>query len=108
MPAVDAHYKKLSDKFRYTIYPPEVLINQVGYQHLFADQNDEAIAVFKLQVERYPESPNVYDSLGEAYEKMDGWIWPLHFTKKRRRSENRSMIRTRTCSTQTTSGPATS
>ncbi len=38
MPAVDAHYKKLSDKFRYTILPPEALINQVGYQHLFADQ----------------------------------------------------------------------
>ncbi len=69
LPAVDAHYKKLSDKFHYTIAVPENLINQVGYQHLFADQNDEAIAVFKLQVERYPESANVYDSLAEAYEK---------------------------------------
>jgi predicted alpha/beta superfamily hydrolase len=69
MKAVDAHYQKLSEKFHYAIPVPENLINQVGYQYLFADQNDEAIAVFKLQVERYPESPNVYDSLGEAYEK---------------------------------------
>ena len=69
MKAVDAHYQKLSDKFRYTVPVPENLINQVGYQHLFADQNDEAIAVFKLQVERYPNSANVYDSLAEAYEK---------------------------------------
>ena len=70
MKAIDAHYQKLSDKFRYKIAAPEVLINQAGYQHLFADQNDEAIAVFKLQVERYPDSPNVYDSLAEAYEKI--------------------------------------
>jgi predicted alpha/beta superfamily hydrolase len=69
MKTVEAHYQKLSDKFRYPIAVPENLINQVGYQHLFADQNDEAIAVFKLQVERYPNSANVYDSLAEAYEK---------------------------------------
>jgi tetratricopeptide (TPR) repeat protein len=30
---------------------------------------DEAIAAFKLNVERYPGSANVYDSLGEAYER---------------------------------------
>jgi tetratricopeptide (TPR) repeat protein len=27
----------------------------------------EAIEIFKLNVEAYPESANVYDSLGEAY-----------------------------------------
>ena len=70
MKTVDAHYQKLSDKFHYKIPVPEALINQVGYQHLFANQNDEAIAVLKLQVERYPDSANPYDSLGEAYEKI--------------------------------------
>ena len=29
---------------------------------------DEAIEVFKMNVEDYPDSSNVYDSLGEAYE----------------------------------------
>ena len=65
----DEHFKKLSEKFHYPIPVPENLINQVGYQHLFADQIDQAIAVFKTNVERYPDSANVYDSLGEAYEK---------------------------------------
>lgn len=29
----------------------------------------EAIKVFKANVERFPKSANVFDSLGEAYEK---------------------------------------
>ena len=65
----DAHYKKLSDKFGYSIPVPENLINQMGYQFLFDGKPDEAIAAFKANVERYPASANVYDSLAEAYER---------------------------------------
>lgn len=42
-------------------------VNNVGYQLLRMGKVDEAIAVFRLNVEEYPESSNVYDSLGEAY-----------------------------------------
>lgn len=65
----DEHYAKLSKKFHYSLKVPEQLINQIGYQHLFAEQVDQAIEVLKAQVERYPESANPYDSLGEAYER---------------------------------------
>jgi len=65
---VDAHYKKLSEKFGYSIPTPKNLINQLGYQ-LFQNNPEEAIAVFKTNVERYPASANVYDSLAEAYER---------------------------------------
>jgi uncharacterized protein len=65
----DAHYKKLSEKFGYSIPVPEGLINQMGYQFLFDGKPEEAIAVFKANVERYPASANVYDSLAEAYEQ---------------------------------------
>ena len=34
-----------------------------------AGRIDDAITLFKLNVEDYPKSANVYDSLGEAYEK---------------------------------------
>lgn len=44
----------------------EAAMNQAGYNYLLADQLDEAIALFRLNVEAYPESFNVYDSLGEA------------------------------------------
>ena len=66
---VDAHYKKLSDRFGYSVPTPENLINQLGYQLLGRGQAEEAIAVFKTNVERYPASANVYDSLAEAYER---------------------------------------
>ena len=65
----DEHYKKLSEKFGYSIPTPENLINQIGYQFLFDGKPDEAIAAFKTNVERYPMSANVYDSLAEAYER---------------------------------------
>ena len=65
----DAHFKKLSEKFGYTLPVPEALINQMGYQFLFDSKPEEAIAAFKANVERYPASANVYDSLAEAYER---------------------------------------
>jgi predicted alpha/beta superfamily hydrolase len=67
--AVEEHYRKLSARYGYTILPPEGAFNQLGYQLLGGGKNDEAIAAFKANAERYPNSPNVYDSLGEAYEK---------------------------------------
>jgi hypothetical protein len=66
---VEEHYKKLSTKFGFPIPVPENLMNQVGYQLLFGEKSEEAIAAFKLNVERYPASANVYDSLAEAYER---------------------------------------
>lgn len=67
--AADEHYQWLSKKFGYSIPTPEGLVNQIGYQYLQGGAPDEAIATFKANVERYPNSANVYDSLAEAYEK---------------------------------------
>jgi len=36
---------------------------------LFAGKTDDAIQVFRLNVEEYPKAWNPYDSLGEAYMK---------------------------------------
>ncbi|PKL83682.1 MAG: serine hydrolase [Ignavibacteriae bacterium HGW-Ignavibacteriae-3] len=41
-------------------------MNQLGYSYLGLNQIDEALAVFKLNVEAFPKSGNVYDSYGEA------------------------------------------
>ena len=41
--------------------------NALGYRLLQAGSVDEAIAVFAFNADAFPESWNVWDSLGEAY-----------------------------------------
>ena len=53
----------------------EAELNALGYQLLRARKFKEAIRIFQLNVEVYPQSSNVYDSLGEAY--MDDGNKPL-------------------------------
>jgi CubicO group peptidase (beta-lactamase class C family) len=45
----------------------EMELNRVGYQLLQSKKAADAIEIFKLNVEMFPQSANVYDSLGEAY-----------------------------------------
>jgi CubicO group peptidase (beta-lactamase class C family) len=45
----------------------ETELNQLGYQLLQMKKVTEAIEIFKLNVEMYPQSANAYDSLGEGY-----------------------------------------
>jgi tetratricopeptide (TPR) repeat protein len=45
----------------------EGFVNALGYRLMGGERLADAIAVFQLNVELYPESSNVYDSLGEAY-----------------------------------------
>lgn len=46
---------------------PENSVNATGYQLLAGKKLTDAIRIFQLNVELHPDSPNVYDSLGEAY-----------------------------------------
>ena len=45
----------------------ENVLNALGYELLFAGKTQEAIDVFTLNVETYPDYANGYDSLAEAY-----------------------------------------
>ena len=44
-------------------------LNRLGYMLLEKGRNADAIAILKLNVEEYPKSGNVYDSLADAYAK---------------------------------------
>jgi carboxyl-terminal processing protease len=50
-----------------TYYVVEGQVNRLGYKYLNEEKVLEAIEVFKINVKEFPESWNVYDSLGEAY-----------------------------------------
>jgi CubicO group peptidase (beta-lactamase class C family) len=49
----------------------EAQMNRLGYDLLAMKRVKDAIEVFKLNIEDYPQSSNAYDSLGEAY-MIDG------------------------------------
>lgn len=46
----------------------EAQLNTYGYELLGQKKNKEAIDIFRTNVKRYPDSWNVYDSLGEGFE----------------------------------------
>jgi dienelactone hydrolase len=46
---------------------PEGPLNLLGYEHLQTKQTKEAVELFKLNTEAYPNSANAYDSLGDGY-----------------------------------------
>ncbi len=45
----------------------EAVLNRLGYQHLQSGDAKGAVEIFQLNVTAYPNSPNVYDSLSDAY-----------------------------------------
>ncbi|MCV9926975.1 alpha/beta hydrolase-fold protein [Flavobacterium sp. LS1R49] len=64
------HYQNVSEKMGYKIVPPEDSINQFGYMALGRKNFAQAEFLFKLNVKNYPESFNVYDSLGDYYKEI--------------------------------------
>jgi CubicO group peptidase (beta-lactamase class C family)/predicted transcriptional regulator YdeE len=48
----------------------EQTLNILGYMLLYGGREADGLRVFQKNVEEYPKSSNVYDSLGEAYMKM--------------------------------------
>jgi dienelactone hydrolase len=46
---------------------PETIVNLMGYEHLQAGDTKGAVEIMKLNVTAFPESPNAYDSLSDAY-----------------------------------------
>lgn len=65
---IEKHYDNVSKHLGYKVSAPENMVNAYGYQSLGKKDMDLAGYLFKLNVANYPQSPNVYDSLGHFYE----------------------------------------
>lgn len=80
--AAVAEYRKLKaeDSGKYDFSEGE--LNTLGYQLLGMDKTNDAIEIFKLNIEMFPEAFNPYDSLGEAYLKAGNKELALKFYKK--------------------------
>ena len=57
-------------------------INSIGYRAIRDKEYQKAIEIFKLNVTLYPESANVYDSLGDAYWQVRDSVNALENFKK--------------------------
>ncbi|HTA22624.1 MAG TPA: alpha/beta hydrolase-fold protein [Terriglobales bacterium] len=64
---VAQHYRALSERFGFRV-SAERDINSLGYNLLGNKKIDEALAAFRRNVELYPQSANVYDSLADGFE----------------------------------------
>jgi tetratricopeptide (TPR) repeat protein len=73
-----SEFRKAREKYRadstfqpfYNGVIREDVLNTNAYWLLRNRQQQEALEVFKLMVESYPESPNAYDGLSDAYEAL--------------------------------------
>jgi predicted alpha/beta superfamily hydrolase len=64
---VEQHYRELSARFGFPV-SAEQTINQMGYNLLGQKKIEESLAAFRRNVELYPGSANVYDSLADGLE----------------------------------------
>lgn len=64
---VTVHYQQLSKEMGYTVRPPEWFLNQMGYWNLADKRYAKSAICFQLNAGYYPDSYNVYDSMGDYY-----------------------------------------
>lgn len=65
--ALEEHFELVSEHFGYKVLPPESAVNSLGYNFIAAKKPAMARAMFELNIHNYPESANVYDSMGDFY-----------------------------------------
>lgn len=65
------HYEIVSKAFGFEVKPDESLINGIGYQFMSIQQMEKARQFFELNVKNFPDSYNVYDSIGDYYSAID-------------------------------------
>jgi len=66
--AIEAHYQLISRQMGYRVLPPEPFINNLAYNLLQMHQFTRAYRLFAMNVTNYPNSFNVYDSMGDYYD----------------------------------------
>jgi tetratricopeptide (TPR) repeat protein len=68
--AFSEHYADVSKHMGYTILPPEDMVNELAYYLLQINLPDRAYSLFDLNIKNYPDSFNVYDSMGDYYDNQ--------------------------------------
>lgn len=75
-------YREAKQRNPQLLFFPEAEINGFGYEKLQAGEAEEAVELFKLNVEAYPNSANVYDSLADGYVAAGNRELAIQFSEK--------------------------
>jgi hypothetical protein len=65
---VEKHFSNVSKQIGYKVKPSESLVNNFAFQALGSKHFKKAERLFKMNVDNYPTSYNVYDSIGDYYD----------------------------------------
>lgn len=72
-PFAQQHFQAVSKTVGWPLAIPEGVINSLGYAALSEGKTQDAIALFKRNVEANPSSANAHDSLADGYAKAGMW-----------------------------------
>jgi predicted alpha/beta superfamily hydrolase len=64
------HFDHVSKQLGYTMFPSLTSINDYGYYLLYLKLYKQAQKVFQLNIDNYPSSWAVYDSMGDCYKEI--------------------------------------
>jgi len=79
---IHAHYEVVSEHFGYKVLPDEHMVNSLGYRFLEMKKRDLSFACFDMNVENYPQSSNVFDSMGDYFVAIGDVAKGVDFYKK--------------------------
>lgn len=90
---IESHYKFLSNERGYQVRPSEMNINNLGYIFLQQKDYERAEMFFKINIAYYPNSFNVYDSIGDYYLSKGEKLLAVKYFKKALSLKYRSDIK---------------
>jgi tetratricopeptide (TPR) repeat protein len=79
---VNQHYKEVSTRMGDQVLPSELFINELASYYIEGEMPDKAYAALNLNIKNYPESFNVYDSMGNYYQSKSNKLKAIEYFKK--------------------------
>ncbi|HTD99217.1 MAG TPA: alpha/beta hydrolase-fold protein [Mucilaginibacter sp.] len=80
--AINSHYVDVSKHMGYKTLPPEAQINEMGYFYLQSQAPEKAYTLFNMNIQNYPGSFNVFDSMGDYYSAQKDKVKAIEFFNK--------------------------
>ena len=77
-----AYAEKLSMNMGYKILPQESLVNGLAYNFLANKMLSKAFSLFEMNIKNYPNSFNVYDSMGDYYSAISNKEEAIEYYEK--------------------------